>query len=555
MAQVSLRTIGGRFIIMSVVFILIIIALTILTIFQNRNSELALHVIQEVRIPVRLISGNIVGSLDRVMSQQRAYMLSGDAVFKSERTSVYTNEIYPGMRQLELLAQELPQTQRQIIEEIAQKVKRFEDVQNSILSYFEQYMLPYMQAISSADETDWDKLSSAFIGKRRGEQAIAERIKEADAIRAELLLQIIEIRNSQEAMLGAGIGGIVKNLSRAQLVLTVLSGVIFLFLFMFTVLNIKSLKNSIKKPVALINILATGALPETIEESTDELNEILEAGKALTININKASQFATAIGEGRLDEPFQEAGENDILGKSLLHMRDRLRLVAQEEQKRNWTTTGMADLGNILRNTTYKTDELYLQLLSYLIKYNKANQGALYLVETVNDEGVLNMVACYAYGKKKYLSQQIYPGQGLVGQLYYEKEPIYLKEIPSSYIRITSGLGEAPPKAIFICPLMLHEDILGVIEMASFNDFEPYHQEFIKQACEQIASVIASVKNNERTANLLHESQQQTEELRAQEEEMRQNMEALTATQEELARKEKEYLNKISLLEHTLVER
>lgn len=88
--------------------------------------------------------------------------------------------------------------------------------------------------------------------------------------------------------------------------------------------------------------------------------------------------------------------------------------------------------------------------------------------------------------------------------------------------------------------------------MASFSFFEQHEIEFLKLASDQVASVIASVKINERTALLLKESQQQTEELRSQEEEMRQNMEELSATQEEMARKEREYMNKIELLEESL---
>ena len=547
MGKVRFSTIGGRFIVMSAFFVIILSALTILIVIQNRNSLSSLDGIQHVRVPIRLISGNIVGSMDRVMSQQRAYMLSGNTSFKSERESVYRNEIYPALAQLKSLAQNLDRGQQQAISDVEDKIKKFESVQNSILSYFEENMLPYMQKINAADQVDWGALSTAFILKQQGESAIGARIQYSDDIRAELLQKIIEIRNYQEVLLGTEMEGIVKRLKRAQWILITLSIVIFIVLVLFTIMNIKSLRKSIQKPVSLINTLASGALPDAIESSKDELNEILEAGKILTVNIQNASRFATAIGEGRFQEQFDIASEKDILGRSLLHMRDRLRSVALEEQKRNWATAGIAELGNILRSNATRSDELYLNVLSYLIKYVNVNQGALYIVEMEDQEIILKMVACYAYGKKKHIGQEISPGQGLVGQAYYEKEPIYLKEVPDGYIHITSGLGDAPPKSIFITPLLLNEEVYGVLEMASFHDFKHHEQHFIKNACEQIASVIASVKNTERTEALLRDLQQHTEELRAQEEEMRQNMEELTATQEELARKEKEYLNKISL--------
>jgi len=554
MAKINLRTISGRFIFMSVLFLVVISSLTILTVTQNRKSQSALGVIQEVRIPIRLITGNIIGSLDRVMSQQRAYMLSGNTAFKDERSKVYKDDIYLSVEHLFQLREKLPVEQRAAIDQIKEQVKQFEEVQNEILIYFEANMLPHMQQIDKTDSEEWLNLTEAFVAKLKAEKQISERIKSADNIRADLLKVITDLRNYQEGMLSQEMISVTQSLSRAQVILVSVSVAIFIFLLIYTIINIRSLKQSIGKPVILINTLASGALPDKIDESKDELNEILEAGRVLTNNIQAASQFALAIGEGRLDVQYKEASDKDVLGKSLLHMRERLQAIALDEQKRNWATAGMAELGNILRGSSDNSEELYFNVLSYLIKYVKSNQGALYLVENRSADTILKMVSCYAYNKKKYLSQEVAPGQGLVGQAYLEKEIIFIKEVPKEYIHITSGLGDAPPRSVLICPLLLNDEVFGVLEMASFKEFEKFEQEFMKAATEQVASVIASVKNNERTSALLQESQQRTEELRAQEEEMRQNMEELSATQEEMARKEREYMNKIQLLEETLNE-
>ncbi len=76
------------------------------------------------------------------------------------------------------------------------------------------------------------------------------------------------------------------------------------------------------------------------------------------------------------------------------------------------------------------------------------------------------------------------------------------------------------------------------MELASFKPLEKYQLDFLKKVAENIASSIVSSRVTERVKKLLAESQQQTEEMRAQEEEMRQNMEELQATQEEMRRKE-----------------
>ena len=89
------------------------------------------------------------------------------------------------------------------------------------------------------------------------------------------------------------------------------------------------------------------------------------------------------------------------------------------------------------------------------------------------------------------------------------------------------------------------------LEIASFNEYQPHEISFIEKLAENIASAIMGVKTSERTQHLLHASQQQAEELKAQEEEMRQNLEELSATQEEMQRKEKEYVYRINQMEHT----
>src|SRR5690606_6336518 len=178
----------------------------------------------------------------------------------------------------------------------------------------------------------------------------------------------------------------------------------------------------------------------------------------------------------------------------------------------------------------------------------------IYIVDDTEEgeEPTMTLNACYAWDKKKFLNHKIFKGEGLAGQAWQEGDIVYLTEVPQNYIRIASGLGDANPTSILIVPLKVNDQIFGVVEIASFNEFADFEKEFVQKIAETIASTISTVKINARTQRLLEESQQMTEQMRAQEEEMRQNMEELQATQEEMQRSQAETDCTLSAIHATL---
>ena len=292
---------------------------------------------------------------------------------------------------------------------------------------------------------------------------------------------------------------------------------------------------------------------------TDEIGEINHSLNQLVSGSNELSDFAKSIGDGNFSSDFSAIGEDDTLGNALIQMRDNLQKVAQEDKKRAWSNEGFARFMNMMRNNQSDISEMAYKLLPELIKYMEANQGGIFIYEGETEhEGYLELVAMYAWDRIKTVDQKILvekdAAEGLVGQAYLEKAPIYLTEVPEDFVRITSGLGDANPKCILIQPLIYNEQVYGVMEIASFNVFAEYQVEFIARLSESLASSIASLKVNQQTVRLLEETKTKTEEITSKEEELRQNMEEMQATNEEMRRKENDYLKKISGLEQQLKE-
>lgn len=316
------------------------------------------------------------------------------------------------------------------------------------------------------------------------------------------------------------------------------------------------LKRTIR-PLAIISQhtkqLADGELPPSlVVEQADEIGEIKNYMNNLSHHIGTATAFAKNVGSGNFESDIKVFDGKGELSHALYAMRNNLKVAADEDKKRNWSTEGLAKFSDIARShTDLKT--LAENTIAYVVKYTKSVQGSLFTINDADSNNVyLELAACYAYNRKKFLSKKIVAGEGIAGQVFLEKETVYLKEIPQDYVKITSGLGEANPSTLLIVPLKVDEKVEGVIEIASFAEFAPHEILFVEKLAETIASIIVNTKVNERTKLLLQASQQQAEELKSQEEEMRQNMEELTATQEETSRKEVELNNQLTAINSSM---
>lgn len=323
---------------------------------------------------------------------------------------------------------------------------------------------------------------------------------------------------------------------------SVFRGMIACLMTMFLILGggtywiIRSFVRSLKNPSVILENLVQGNTSINIPPTRDEFSGIVRSANRLSENLKHSSTFAQRIGEGNFDFDFKPASDQDTLGNSLVQMREKLRSITDADKKRNWATAGLAMFADLIRK---EEDQKRLSdtLISQLVKHTQSNQGGLFTVNRNNKEDIhLELIACYAYDRKKHLTKRVDIGHGLLGQCFLEGQPIYLTHVPKNYVSISSGLGTGNPTSLLIVPLKLNDAIEGVIELASFHEYEKHEIDFVLQVGEIIASAIVNARNAAITKSMLDESQQQSEQLRAQEEEMRQNMEEMQATQEALER-------------------
>jgi len=264
-------------------------------------------------------------------------------------------------------------------------------------------------------------------------------------------------------------------------------------------------------------------------------------------NFKKASEFVKSITSKNYDVQWEGLNQSNKVKNSenlageLVKMRDQMIVAKQDDDRRFWINEGLAKFSQLVRNHQADLVKLSEEATRFLAHYMNAQQGSLFLLnEETDGDHFLELAACYAFDKKKFITKRIEIGNGMIGQAYLEGQPVVMKEVPEGYVTITSGLGHATPSCLCIIPLKYNDKTEAILELASFHFFEPYQLDFLEKAGEFVASAIIGAKVSNRMKVLLDQSQQQSEILHAQEEEMRQNMEELQATQEEMARKGRE---------------
>src|SRR5438093_7781542 len=182
-------------------------------------------------------------------------------------------------------------------------------------------------------------------------------------------------------------------------------------------------------------------------------------------------------------------------------------------------------------------DTVYRLIMSELTPLFGAQHGAFFMMESPGGEGddfELRLIATYGYKQRKNVPTKFKIGEALVGQAALELKPILITQAPDDYVRITSGLGEGIPVNVIVLPVLFEDQVMAVVELASFQRFSAVQQTFLEQLSESIGVVLNTIQANMRTEELLGQSQDLTQELQSQSEELQAQQEELQQTNKEL---------------------
>jgi HAMP domain-containing protein/signal transduction histidine kinase/DNA-binding response OmpR family regulator len=273
---------------------------------------------------------------------------------------------------------------------------------------------------------------------------------------------------------------------------------------------------------------------------TENVNQLAEN---LTTQVRAISAVASAVTKGDLTQMIrvEAQGEVEELKDTINQMIANLKTTTLLNQEQDWLKSNLATFTQMLQGQK-DLNTVTRRILSELAQVVNAQKGMFYILEQEDEwsNPKLKLFAAYAYGEEESLLREFALGQGLVGQCAVEKKQILLTNVPSDYIKISSGLGAAPPLNLVVLPVLFETQIKAVIELASFDSFNQTHLDFLSQLTESIGIVLNTIEANSRTEALLEQSQSLADELRRTNEELQDKAHLLVKQKEEVEAKNKE---------------
>ena len=140
-------------------------------------------------------------------------------------------------------------------------------------------------------------------------------------------------------------------------------------------------------------------------------------------------------------------------------------------------------------------------VLNKICNHIEAVQGALYVVTKDKNLKYIELMAAYAYHKPESEEIKYEFGEGLAGQVAKEGKLVNIKEVPAGYIKVISGLGDTTPNNLLIVPLKKGDDVIGVVEIASFKAFRKSDTAYLEQVFSLAAekTIVKSADNKGKT--------------------------------------------------------
>ncbi|MFF8598449.1 HAMP domain-containing protein [Streptomyces sp. NPDC015232] len=305
---------------------------------------------------------------------------------------------------------------------------------------------------------------------------------------------------------------------------------------------------------------------------TENVNEL--AGN-LTRQVRAIAEVTSAVAEGDLTRSIavEAPGEVGELRDNINAMVESLRATTRANEEQDWLQTNLARITALLQGTR-GLPEIAELIMAEVPPLVSAQYGAFFLAaepepgpgrgpgtvpggspdgEAGGPSGAAppvrpvpgpDLVMAAAYGLPVADGgppRRFRTGEGLVGQAARNRRVLLVDPVPKGYATVSSAVGTGEPAALIVLPIVVEDQVLGAVELASLEPFGAMQRDFLDRFVVSAGAVLSSLVANLRTDELLAQSRSLADELRSRTLE-------LQARQRELQRSNAELQEQAELL-------
>jgi signal transduction histidine kinase/DNA-binding response OmpR family regulator/HPt (histidine-containing phosphotransfer) domain-containing protein len=245
-----------------------------------------------------------------------------------------------------------------------------------------------------------------------------------------------------------------------------------------------------------------------------------------------------SLASGNLDQPIPFLNRPNEIGE-ISRSLHTLQGGAKDRETQSWVKAELAATGVRLQ-AAEDFSVFSASLLSRISECIPLLYGSFYLAD--DSHARLRRVGSFALEGRED-SVEFALGEGLVGQAALERRVLDLSTTKNEPIRVSTGLGTVVPGKLLFIPVLNHELLIGVIELATVSAFSDRQKALLDALLPSVAMNAQLLSRNLETQRLLEQTQAQAETLAASErqinarkEELEASYRALEISQEELRR-------------------
>ncbi len=315
--------------------------------------------------------------------------------------------------------------------------------------------------------------------------------------------------------------------------------------------------NSIYK--SIINIYK-GHLEQHVEllTSFSETDKITRSLERLRLRLLTMTELHKKLAQRDYSDRLSPTNPGDMLAISVNNAFEQIikrwqdrREIEESKRQSDWINKGLSDIYEAARVVENSFKVLGEQILDSYIKHTGAVIAGFFVYD--EQDHILRSVVTFAYEQERSFRREIKPGEGYIGTAILEKKRTYIRKLPDDYKVLVTGLGETKPRSALILPLVLNEQIQGVVELLFLKELKDYELEYFDRTTVVVAQAIKSIKINLETERLLNQTIKQAQELEKTRKLLQKHIQELEQREKALQDSQAQMKGILDAVNHTLL--